>query len=254
MSDFHTMKLGRRPSAPDHRTLNFPDFLSAAIEPPPAASLWQTPVTDWGVMGNDEYGNCVIVTAAHILLSMRANKAKDTRRISDAAVVALSRDMGALDGYDILQRLKYWRRNGMWGDYLWAFARLNSRNPFYLQVAIHHLGAADIGLQLPLAWQTADVWDTGQGPRYRPASWGLHSVPLVGYDQSAVYCVTWGKVIPITWLALAQYADEAFALIDPNWIEGDGQAPSGLDLPKLHDALRNIGADALQLPPASHAI
>jgi hypothetical protein len=72
-------------------------------------------------------------------------------------------------------------------------------------------------------------------------------VPLVGYDADNVYAVSWGQVIPMSWDALAYYSDEAYGLIDSTWIAKDATAPSGLDLNALHAALRDIGADGLQL-------
>lgn len=53
-------------------------------------------------MENDNYGNCVIATAGHALLNWRANELNDLQRITDAAVIDLSRTMGALQGYNIL--------------------------------------------------------------------------------------------------------------------------------------------------------
>jgi hypothetical protein len=193
-------------------------------------------------MGNDRYGNCVIVTAAHMILCWRANELDDTKRIADSAVVELSRDMGALNGYNILERLKYWRRVSMWADRLAAFAAVDPADPVAIRHAINLFGGADIGLNMPAAWRSSDVWDAGKGFHYRPNSWGGHSVPLVGYDAAGVYAVTWGRIQPITWAGINAYCDEAYALIDPNWTAFDGIAPSGLDLDRLHADLSAIAA------------
>ena len=247
MTTKRTRMLGRLPSQNDRRTIRFDQIARPwAITLPPAVN-WDKAIAEWGVAGNDRYGNCVIATAAHLLLTWRANESHDARPITDQAVIALSREMGALDGYNILDRLKYWRTTGMFGDNLWAFTSLSPQNIDHVKLAIFTLGAADIGVNLPRAWQNADEWDVGYGPAYRPGTWGGHSVPHVGYDANNVYAVTWGQIIPMTWPALAYYCDEAYALIDSQWITQQGKSPVGLDLPSLHAALCDIDADDLDI-------
>ncbi len=86
---------------------------------------------------------------------------------------------------------------------------------------------------MPSAWQSADVWGTGDGRRYSYASWGYHSVPLIGYDADYFYCVTWGRLQRLTHAAIERYCDEAFGLIDPVWLGEDNTTPTGLDLAAL---------------------
>lgn len=235
--------LGRLPVRRDYRNLQFAKYLLPTLPPLPDKRLWQTPVSNWGVMGNDSYGNCVIVTTAHMLLAWRANELQDTRRITDAAVIDLSRTMGALNGYNILDRLLYWRKTGMFADRLWAFTEVTPAATEQVQQAINLFGCLDIGVNLPSAWQGSDEWDVGSGRAYRPGSWGGHSVPLVGYDASHVFAVTWGDVVPMTWEALAYYSDEAYACIDKNWLAGDAVSPAGFDLESLHADLKQVSAD-----------
>ena len=232
--------LGRLPSKPDPRTLRLAKYLLPEIPPPPEIRRWDTKISDWGTMGNDRYGNCVIVTAAHELLVWRANELDDTRRITDGAVIELSRDMGALDGFNILDRLKYWRKQGMWSNMLSAFAAVDPMNQRMIEHAVNLFGAADIGLNMPLAWQDDDVWDVGSGRRFKPGSWGGHSVPLVGYDKFMVYAVTWGTIQKISWNALSVYCDEAYALINSNWLAKDQITPVGLDFETLEVDLAAI--------------
>jgi hypothetical protein len=228
------------PSRDDSRTLRLDKYARRELLPQPKICLWQEAVGEWGVMGNNDYGNCVIATAGHAILSWSANAQLNDKRITDEAVVELSREMGALDGYNILNRLKWWRKKGMWGNYLWAFAAVDMTDRPLVQDAINAFGLCDIGLNLPRAWVDSEVWDVGTGREYRPDSWGGHSVPLVGYDESYVYCVTWGEVQPITWAALPYYSDEGYALIDPSWLAGGPVCPSGFDLVQLHADLKAL--------------
>jgi hypothetical protein len=238
----HQRRLGCIPSRRDPRTLQLARYLAADLPPPPDTRRWDTPVTRWGVQGNDRYGNCVICTAAHALQAWAANESGDKEPIADAAVIELSRQMGATNGYMILDRLIYWRKNEMWANRLWAFAAVNPTDPNLMRHAINSLGCADIALSMPAAWQSQEIWGTGSGRAFRPGSWGEHSVPLVGYDADHVYMVTWGAIQAMTWAALAEYSGEAYALINPEWIKADSQSPSGFDLEALHADLREVTA------------
>lgn len=234
-------KLGCNPSRRDARTLQLAYYRKLPYYEQPPERRWDKPIDDWGIMGNDNYGNCTIVTPAHAILAWAANESGDLRRIADSAVIELSREMGALDGYNILDRLNWWRKKGMWANRLWAYAQINPADESTMRTAINNFGCADIALSLPLAWQGADVWDTGYGRTYRPNSWGGHSVPIVGYDTNFLYVVTWGYIQTMTWQALAYYSDEAYALINPSWLAGgDATTPSGFDLTLLHADLQKV--------------
>jgi len=232
--------LGRTASPFDNRTLNLRRYTTAKVADPPVDRLWQQPVNDWGVMGNDRHGNCTTVTAAHIILAWRANELNDTKRISDNAVIELAREIGGLNGFSILERLRLWRKRQFWATALWAFVDVNPQDQREVAIAINSFGAADVGVNLPNAWRSADVWDTGEGAAYRPGSWGSHSVPLVGYNANYVYAVTWGEVVAMTWAAVERYCDEAYALLSPDWLAQDSASPSGFDLCQLHADLHAI--------------
>lgn len=242
-------QLGKLPPRIDPRTLALADYIKPGLPAFPDTRRWDIPIKDWGVMGNDQSGNCVIATAGHLLLNWRANELGDTRRLSDAEVLELSRQMGALRGYVVLNRLNYWRKKGMWGNRLWAYASIPTADYDAFRVGVNSFGGVDIGVAMPAAWQSSEVWNTGSGRNYRAGSWGLHSVPVVAYDPQYLYVVTWGKLIPMTYDALDAYCDEAYCLINPDWFAHDATTPSGFALDALHADLRAIdGNDSQALP------
>ena len=173
-------------------------------------------------------------------LVWRANDSGITTPISDAAIIELSRSMHALNGYNILDRLKYWRNEGMWGDKLDIFASVHPTNQDDIREAIAYFGSADIGLNLPTAWEDAELWDIGQGRHFEPGTWGGHSVNIVGFDANRLYLVTWGRIQAMTWEALPVYCDEAYACIGPDWTKTNNRTPYGYDLDALHAALATI--------------
>lgn len=233
-------QLGCIRSRVDCRTLELSDFTRPGVPPPPAARRWDANVPKFSLGGNNYLGNCTVVTAANELLLMRATDSHNPTPISDSAIIALSQEMGATNGYSILDRLRWWRKNGMWANRLWAYAKINHNDIGDLKAAVNACGVADIGVDLADAWRNADTWHSGTGRSYRPGSWGAHSVPIVGYDEQYAYVASWGDVVPFAWDAVPAYLFEAWALIDPEWIGPDGLTPSFLDLPALVDALRDV--------------
>jgi hypothetical protein len=187
-------------------------------------------------------------------LTVRANELQDTRRLTDAEVIDQARAIGGLNGFAILDRLKIWRKSGLWKHKIWAFASVDLSDAVRVRQVINAFGAIDLGVALAAAWQSNCDWDTGAGRGYRPGSWGLHSVPAVGYDTEWLYVVTWGHLCRLSWNALPVYCDEAYCVIDPDWIAADAASPSGLDLAALHGLLyASTGAGILRQKSAQNA-
>lgn len=233
-------KLGRNPSVHDKRTLKASSYLTRGPIIYPEIRLYHELVDNLRVYGNDRYGNCVIATAANLLATWSFCETGRDTSITDQDCIELSRTMGALNGYSILERLNYWRKLGMWNNCTWAYASVNPDDKNMVKFSINSFGGLDVGVNMPRAWQNQPVWLPGSGPAYRPNSWGAHSVPIVGYDKSNYYCLTWGRVQPIQIEALEQFCDEAYCLINPQWFCKDGLTMSGLDLVSLHRDLMTI--------------
>jgi hypothetical protein len=235
-----THRLGRLPSIRDRRTLQLERYLAPPLPPPPDTCDWSKPIADWPAAGNDRYGDCVFATASHLIHLWSANTGPP-RQIPDADVVATYLKYSPRDaGYNILDRLKLWRYGDLWDQRLWAFTAVNPHNHALVRSAISLFGALDVGVNLPSAWQGTDTWDTGPGWRYKPGTWGGHSVPIIAYGAAYLLAVTWGHTVRISWSALEYYADEAYALIDPLWLRIDGHTPDGLDLVSLRHDLAGV--------------
>jgi hypothetical protein len=235
--------LAGRVSAEDSRHLSLSRYFAKSMADAPTEARWDKLYTGtWGVMGNNSYGNCVICTPAHTIMGMQAAESGIQTPISDADVISLSRKMGAMNGYNILDRLKYWKATGMWGHRIWAYGSVDIRDTEAVRKAINTLGMLDIGVNLPDAWRGADVWGVGPGRKYSPGSWGRHSVPFLGYDSNYLYAISWGEVIPMTWEALQKYVDECYSVISPDFLAKDGVTPSGFDLIKMREDMTAITA------------
>lgn len=238
--------LGKLPAKVDARTLKLVNYIPAVLPEIPQMVRWDKvkEMNAWGMDGNDQFGNCVIVTAAHIIDCARACESELMDRVSDVEAIALSTEMGALNGYYVLDRLKWWRRRGMFGSSIAAFVALTGDHDL-IRSAINIFGHCDIGLSMPVAWQNGDVWDVGPGRAYEYGSWGGHSVPLLGYETRGgtifYYACTWGHIVLITKQAIDAYCDELYASILPEWLALDNVTPSGFDMAALLKDLEAIG-------------
>lgn len=231
-------KLGRLPSRQDRRTLQLANYVDLAKLPLiPAESDWTKPVSVWGTLGNNAYGDCVFAAKAHMIHGWTANMGKPDPVPEKEVIDLYLKYSPGDDGYNIMESLDIMRKVGLWSHKLWAYTAIDLHNHDMVKAAIHLFGCIDTGVNLPRGWQSAEVWDIGAG---RPGSWGGHDVAIMKYDSTGVWCITWGNVQKITWAGLDYYFDEGYACISPDWIAPGGTAPNGFDLTTLHHDLQAV--------------
>ena len=248
--DHSKMKLGKLPRRHDPRTLKMARYLAPALPAPPARVDYTHGATDWGMMLNDQLGDCTIAAVGHAIQAWTLN-AGSRVDVADSTVQLYyekwdgynpadpATDQGGVE----LDVLNNWRQQGFAGHGLDAYVsidlqdsrvlanreigrsgdRLNSgkhptpgqssyaplgsrpcesttlqttglpdqpitRSPDHpisqIATAIWLFGGAYIGVELPLAAQSQDVWNVpaNPGPDDEPGSWGGHAIYLVGYD------------------------------------------------------------------------
>jgi hypothetical protein len=268
------MKLGKKPARHDPRTLQARKYLLAPAGALPAAKPacdWLSAVPSFPLYGNDVHGDCAIAAIGHMLQVWSANVAADGGGNAGQGAVTPSEDeilrvyqilSPKDDGCVLLDVLKYWRQNPICGVQLGAFAKVNPRDMNEVKVCLEIFGGLYGGAQLPVAAQTQELWelptDEGRAPigdnhqssivnrqsnPFAPGSWGGHAIPFGKYDASLIRCVTWGAVKDATWPWLLEYVDELYALISPDWLDGTGKTPEGLDLATLGSDLKLVTGD-----------
>lgn len=235
------MKLGKLRPRIDPRTRKLAT-IEHLLPPAPNASDWSTKLRDLGPMLNNQIGDCLAAGAGHAVQAFTAaNGVQIIPR--DAAVLAM---YIAISGYDpmdpltdrgayTLDALNYWRKTGVDGHKIDAYAALTLRNREHFKQAIHYYGGVYAGLWLPRSAEAQDRWHVMLGGTAGdPArmSWGGHCVWMLGYNGYGVLCITWGQLLWMSWAFLDTYCDEAFAVTSRLWADTDG-APSG----QLYDAL-----------------
>lgn len=245
-------KLGKLPHVHDDRTLKFSKYLTPALPPiPESYSYFKTDkIKDWGMMKNDVYGCCVWSALGHMIMSWTADNGKMFRP-SDADILQGYSSTGfnpltgsGDNGTDELQALKYMQSTGLAGHKIGAFVSVNPKDVREIKTAIYLFGASLIGVELPLiaqnqlAWRIPPMSFTGQDTAV--GSWGGHGIPDFGFDYFGSYIVTWGGILFQDWNFATTYNDERWAMISPDYFNGNKQSPLGFNMDMLQEDLYAI--------------
>jgi hypothetical protein len=68
---------------------------------------------------------------------------------------------------------------------------------------------------------------------------GGHAIPVLGYDDQWMYCVTWGAVQKMAWDWWSAYGDEAWVVLSEEY-EQAGHPVNGIDVAALKADLATI--------------
>jgi hypothetical protein len=226
-------KLGKTSATFDSRTLKLSNYLDIPKLPPlpPGGSDWFKAVSRFNMAGNEDYGDCVAAGAAHMIQTWTANAGRREIITPDQKVVEeyLKLTGGQDTGLNMLAFLNHWRNVGVFGEKIGAFVSVNPRKITQMAYANWLFGGIYLGMELPLAWQDAKVWDGGpMGPvgRYEPGSWGGHCVAAGVLGKSGYVVSTWGMEMLITPTGM-MYADEAYAVLSLSWFNTAHQTVHG---------------------------
>jgi hypothetical protein len=241
------VKLGKKAARQDSRTIAYGNYRTTLATPPQQAH--------WGhglpfaMLANDQYGDCVEAGYAHMvqIWGDRAGKTfvPDNTEVLGAytAITGFNpNDPNTDQGTDILTAVGYWKSTGLGGQQISAYASVSPLDRTQVSEAIAWYGGLYIGVQLPKSAQSqvGTEWTVTTGPDAAAGSWGGHCVPLCGYDQNTLWCVTWGALQPMTWEFLSTYCDEAFVLLAQEWVAASGVSPSNLAWGQLMADLANL--------------
>jgi hypothetical protein len=194
--DYSAMKLGRLPARYDARTLRMSSYMPPKL-PPPLGNIDHTMgLRNWGMMRNNEIGDCTAAAAAHAVQVWTINTSA-IETVSDDQVVDFYRlfgydptrpetDQGAVE-LDVLNR---WRRDGFCGHKIIAYVAADHSDQTQVRTGCQLFGGLYLGIVLPKSAQFQQTWDVAKDDL---GIWGGHAVWMVGYDSHGVTVVTWGK-------------------------------------------------------------
>ena len=249
------LKLGKLAARHDPRALLLASYLTPALPAPPASFDVSTKVTTWGMMDNDQIGDCTCAAAGHLLMEWTANAGKKTFTPNDKQIVAA---YSAITGYNPVTAandnganevdvLNYWRQTGIAGHKIGAYVSLEPANHSHVMDSVYMFEGCYIGVRLPISaqaqtqnhqpWSVPPGGPVGDGA---PGSWGGHAVPVVAYDARGVTVVTWGALQQMTWSFWEAYTEEAYAILSKDYLDGKKKAPQGFSMQELQADLADL--------------
>jgi hypothetical protein len=259
-----SFRLGKKAARPNAVAFKLEKYLIPAKLPVPPSVFGRENLLgpDWGMLGNDNLGDCVWAGAAHE--TMLWNKeAGSVVNFSNTGVLS---DYSAVTGYDpndpqhtdngtdMQQAASYRRGTGVIDaagtrHKIAAYVGLQVGDFDQLVLAMYLFGAAGIGFNFPVsAWNQFDTgvpWDVVAGT---PAPTDGHYVPGLGRDPDGnIVVVTWGKTQLMTRKFYETYNDETVAYLSEEMLLPGPKPKSldGFDLDQLQadlDALKNPAA------------
>lgn len=101
--------------------------------------------------------------------------------------------------------------------------------------AIYYFGGALASFDLPTSADNQRLWRVVTGAGGNPSPDGWHVVPLTGYNSRGLTCITWGKLMQMTWGWYNKYVGEVWTALSEDWIPkyAGTQAPNGLTTDQL---------------------
>ena len=251
--------LGRAPFQPRRPRINVGRFVDPAYAPP-GVSDHASLVPEWPEYANDRYGDCVWAAIGHAVQSLTYYGGTAYTMLSERELLTA---YSAVTGFDpfvhgpenptdqgtvVADALAYWRKVGIAGDQIRAYAYVAKQFGAYA-AGIDLFGFLNVGIRLPrYAFNRfesgADHWDLPT-PSENTHDDGGHSIHVAGYDSNARFflAVTWGRLIRVSWDFLHRYADEAWVVITDDWLDDWGHTPRGLDLHALGAEFERLTGD-----------
>src|SRR6516164_1928105 len=205
----------------------------------PRVNAWERPI-EWGMLANDRLGDCTCAAVLHMIMGWKAVANAGTPcHFKDEDAVSLyetvggynpanpSSDQGAVE----LDVLNYWRDTGVDGDKIAGYATLDISNTEQIKAACYTFGGVYIGFNVPsyiMDVPAGGSWSTKPGDFMGII--GGHAVNVVGYGRAGARVVSWGSTYTFNWQFWLDYVDEAYAVVNPDWIKQSGRTPSNFDL------------------------
>ena len=228
-------------------------YYAAGPLPQAPASVEVPSVADWNVLGNDTYGDCGVAGLEHGFMAAAADTGEHENFPDDQQCVDyyLTYTGGQDSGVILSDYLAYVRRNGYYGHQVAAYAPVTIHDVPTLQFAAWAYDFAYLGINVTQPMM--DAFDAGQpwtSSNAQGEVLGGHCVPVVGYDSTWLYVVTWGKVQQLAYPAWHQIADEAWAVIVGEDVSA-GSDGHGLNLAALQSDLGRLASPIpAPAPPA----
>ena len=252
MSDVINLCLGLNPPRPNSIKLKFSVYTDLAALPKIPADFGHeeyVPPINWGMLGNDQYGDCVVAGGAHehmLWAKMGGNNItfNATDVLADQRAINGGIPNGPMVGTDMQSAASYRLKYGLLGadghrHKIAAYVALRPGDLRELYAAMYLFGAVGVGIQVTSAqidqFRRQKAWAVSAG-RYE----GGHYVPCMAL-RSNIVCVTWGRFQAMRPSFYASENMQTVAYISQEALTNQ-KSPEGFDYQALLADLQAIAA------------
>lgn len=236
-------KLGRLPGHVPDGLRDLTWYAAGDLPAPPTSRPVPPPGDgDWGMDGNDRYGDCGVAGLHHGDMCVESDTATPVVLVAGPDITSyyLTYTGGQDNGVVLADFLTYVEKTGWFGHSVSAFAPVKIADMATLQFTINAYGFAYTGIQVTdLMMQASQAGQPWTADTFADGTVeGGHCIPLVGYDSQNLYCVTWGKVQAIQYSAWHLLAQEAWAVLMG---EVTARGNHGINLSALQADISRLG-------------
>jgi len=248
------LKLGKLPARKNAVSFKFTDYVDLSKFPKVPKSFGHEGFRNtfkWGMLGNDEVGDCVIAGGMHeTMIWSRCGGNKIAPFDTKTAIKMYSEITGYNPrnpqtdmGTDMQAAASYRKHTGLLDSdgvrhKISAYLALSPGNLQQHLIALYLFGAVGIGILFPSyamqQFEEGRVWDIEQGGSID----GGHYIPLVA-NRSRILCVTWGRLHAMTNEFFQRYNDESIVYLSEEMFK-ERKSPEGFDYDKLLSDLQHL--------------
>jgi hypothetical protein len=248
------LKLGKLPplkGAVQFRLVDFiKDYSKLPVPPRYFGHERFIPKTDWGMLGNDYCGDCVLAEAAHTTMLWNAMAGKTVAFDTRSVVSDYSAITGYVDGKEEtdfgtnMSVAASYRRNVGVADVggarhkVAAYLEVDAKDMRLHYIALYLFGSVSIGFEFPRSamdqFNRGVTWTVQKNSPIE----GGHCVPLVA-KRSRLECVTWGRVQNMSVDFFRTYNDESIVYLSEEMLV-NRKSPEGFDYDKLTEYLNAL--------------
>lgn len=243
-------RLGRKPGVSDLGShLKLTDYL---VNPFPADDGspvdFTSGVVDWGMLGNDQYGDCGVAADVHVnmanawsALEQRPGNIASTVWPTSAETVAayLTYTGGQDSGVDLGEWLLYRMTHGI-GPLgpIGGFAQVAIGGQEY-EGALRAFKALYSGINV--SQDLMDEFDAGQPWTSTSTDWiGGHAVPHLARNEKWGRLITWGADELFDWTCWHAIRSEAYVILTPAQMDSPGGLFGNISVAKLKEDLKAL--------------
>jgi hypothetical protein len=278
-----TFRHGVKPPHPEetHPRMKFAQIRRRGVLPSaPSLVDYVTKVLTWPMYANDKWGDCVWAMIGHSIQAFTTYGRGKTITVTEADVINAYTAVTGFDpdagppgknptdqGTVIQDALNYWRKTGVGGHKILAFAEVNVTDPEEVDAALNLFGHLQLGINFPDTamdqFNNGEPWDVVSHARIE----GGHAVDLglahtimqsqLQHGQPTVVSkntrgnyevITWAGVQEMTPAFWRKYVTECWVVVSEEWISVAGASPPGLDEAALNDAFEALTGQPGPLP------